>query len=39
MNQRPAENVKKPLILIVDDTPANLQLLADILKEKGYEVE
>lgn len=38
MNQEFVVNVKKPLILIVDDTPANLQLLADILKEKGYEV-
>ena len=25
-------------ILVVDDTPANLQLLADMLKEKGYKV-
>ena len=38
MKQRFAENVKKPLILIVDDTPANLKLLADMLKQKGYEV-
>lgn len=38
MNQGFAVDAKKPLILIVDDTPANLQLLADILKQKGYEV-
>ena len=38
MNREFAANVKKPLILIVDDTPANLQLLADILKQKGYDV-
>ncbi|WP_136515672.1 hybrid sensor histidine kinase/response regulator [Geomonas edaphica] len=29
---------KTAMILIVDDTPANLQLLESILKEKGYEV-
>lgn len=28
----------KPDILIVDDTPANLQLLAEMLKERGYRV-
>jgi signal transduction histidine kinase len=27
----------KPNILIVDDTPANLQLLAGMLKERGYQ--
>jgi putative two-component system response regulator len=26
----------KPSILVVDDTPANLQLLASMLKERGY---
>ncbi|MCG9875629.1 MAG: response regulator [Leptospiraceae bacterium] len=28
----------KPLILIVDDTPRNLQLLGGILSEEGYEI-
>jgi phosphoserine phosphatase RsbU/P len=28
----------KPLILIVDDTPRNLQLLGGILSEQGYEI-
>ena len=28
----------KPLILIVDDTPRNLQLLGGILSEAGYEI-
>ncbi len=27
----------KPSILVVDDTPANLQLLAGMLKERGYK--
>jgi len=27
----------KPSILVVDDTPANLQLLASMLKERGYK--
>jgi putative two-component system response regulator len=27
----------KPNILVVDDTPANLQLLANMLKERGYK--
>lgn len=29
---------RRPLVLIVDDTPANLRLLADLLKEGGCEV-
>lgn len=29
---------KKPTILIVDDTPRNIQLLSDVLCEKGYNV-
>ncbi|MCK5876004.1 MAG: response regulator [Candidatus Marithrix sp.] len=29
---------KKPLILIVDDTPANLNLLSDILKKCNFEI-
>src|ERR1700761_6126208 len=28
----------KPRILIVDDTPANLTLLSDLLLQRGYEV-
>jgi len=28
----------KGTILVVDDTPANLQLLESILQEKGYQV-
>ena len=28
---------EKPSILVVDDTPANLQLLASMLKERGYK--
>lgn len=27
----------KPSILVVDDTPANLQLLASVLRERGYK--
>lgn len=29
---------KKPDIMVVDDTPANLQLLTEMLKERGYRV-
>lgn len=29
---------KKPLILIVDDTPQNIQVLGNILYEKGYNI-
>jgi signal transduction histidine kinase len=32
------EIIKKPLILIVDDTPKNLQLLSNILHDKGYNI-
>ena len=32
------DTVKKPLILIVDDTPKNLQLLSNILHDKGYNI-
>jgi PAS domain S-box-containing protein len=32
-----AANTPKPSILIVDDVPANLDLLASILREHGYE--
>ena len=34
----PEVHQKKPDILVVDDTPANLQLLAEMLKEHGYRV-
>lgn len=33
----PKENPYKGNILVVDDTPANLRLLVDILTEKGYK--
>ena len=32
------ETIKKPLILIVDDTPNNLQVLSSILHDKGYNI-
>jgi signal transduction histidine kinase len=32
------EILKKPLILIVDDTPENLQVLSNILHAKGYNI-
>ena len=28
-----------PLVLVVDDTPANVKLLAGILEVKGFQVE
>ncbi|HQM50767.1 MAG TPA: response regulator [Candidatus Hydrogenedentes bacterium] len=31
-------NVAKPNIMVVDDTPANLKLLSNMLQERGYEV-
>lgn len=36
--ERPLDMLKKGLILAVDDTPASLRLLTDILKSEGYEV-
>ena len=33
----PASLTEKPNILVVDDTPANLHLLANMLKERGYK--
>ena len=30
--------MQKPLILIVDDTPKNIQLLSNILHDKGYNI-
>ncbi len=35
--ERQASSAPAPNILIVDDTPANLQLLASMLKERGYK--
>jgi two-component system, sensor histidine kinase and response regulator len=32
------EKAKKPLILIIDDTPNNLQVLSNILHDKGYNI-
>ena len=32
------EHVKRPVILAVDDTPRDLELLATILRREGYEV-
>jgi len=32
------ETAKKPLILIVDDTPQNIQVLGNILYDKGYNI-
>jgi signal transduction histidine kinase len=32
------ETIKKPLILIVDDTPKNIQVLGNILHAKGYNI-
>ena len=29
---------QQPLILIVDDTPSNLQTLGDILRERNYRI-
>jgi len=38
MKQLTPEVQKTPDILVVDDTPANLQLLAGMLKGRGYRV-
>jgi signal transduction histidine kinase len=35
---KPTSAQKTPNILMVDDTPANLELLSDMLKERGYTV-
>lgn len=32
------DNIKKPLILIVDDTSKNIQVLGNILHSKGYNI-
>ena len=34
--QSPSPDLSAPSILVVDDTPANLQMLADMLKRRGY---
>jgi signal transduction histidine kinase len=36
MRESPAPDTCSPSILVVDDTPANLQMLADMLKRRGY---
>jgi signal transduction histidine kinase len=36
MNESPSPDSIGPSILVVDDTPANLQMLADMLKRRGY---
>ena len=38
MIQKPTTNQKGADILIVDDTPANLELLTEILKAEGYKL-
>ncbi len=37
MNNQPAETIKES-ILVVDDTPANLRLLSQMLSQEGYRV-
>jgi signal transduction histidine kinase len=36
MRECPPPDAPSPSILVVDDTPANLQMLADMLKKRGY---
>jgi signal transduction histidine kinase len=36
MRESPSPDLSAPSILVVDDTPANLQMLADMLKRRGY---
>jgi len=38
MIQKPTTNQKGADILVVDDTPANLELLSEMLKSNGYKV-
>ena len=33
------EPIRPPRILVVDDTPSNLQLLSEIFKGRGYEIQ
>ena len=32
------ETMQKPLILIVDDTPQNIQVISNVLYGKGYSI-
>ena len=37
--EKPKSGARQPAsILVVDDTPANLQMLAGMLKDRGYKV-
>jgi two-component system, sensor histidine kinase and response regulator len=36
MKESPSPEATAPSILVVDDTPANLQMLSDMLKRRGY---
>jgi two-component system sensor histidine kinase/response regulator len=36
MRASPSPDAASPSVLVVDDTPANLQMLADMLKRRGY---
>jgi len=36
MRDSPSPDLASPSILVVDDTPANLQMLADMLRRRGY---
>jgi signal transduction histidine kinase len=36
MRESPSPDASSPSILVVDDTPANLQMLADMLRKRGY---
>ena len=36
MPESPSPDLASPSVLVVDDTPANLQMLADLLKRRGY---
>ena len=38
MDDNIEQNIKKPLILIADDTPKNLQILGNLLSNEGYEI-
>ena len=38
MTDKPTVLSQAPSVLVVDDTPANLQLLSQMLKEQGYRV-
>jgi signal transduction histidine kinase len=36
MRETPSPDLASPSILVVDDTPANLQMLAEMLRRRGY---